>query len=151
MPVAQYPLGQILVAVINAQEQEATRVSRLLHDEVSQLLSAVGLQLDLARGDIAGQSPDVAKRIGECQEHLEQAIQHLRRLTYELNPAVVERAGLQTALDRLVGRYRGERVSIRLLYDSSVHLPAESATAVYKIAECALDNAVLHSGCKLIE
>ena len=151
MSMAEHPLAHILVAVINAREQDATRVSRLLHDEVSQILSAVGLQLDLARADVEIQSPDVAKRIGECQQHLEEAIGQLRKLTYELNPALVERAGLQTALDRLVGRYRGQHASIRLLYDSSVRLPAKTATAIYKIIECALHNAAAHSGCNLIQ
>lgn len=151
MSMAEHPLAHILVAVINARERDATRVSRLLHDDVSQILSAVGLQLDLARSDVEAQSPDVAKRIGECQKHLEEAIGQLRKLTYELNPALVERAGLQTALDRLVGRYRGQHASIRLLYDSSVRLPAKPATAIYKIIECALHNAAAHSDCRLIQ
>jgi signal transduction histidine kinase len=65
---------------------------------------------------------------------------------------VVERTGLRFALDRLVGRYRKDfHGAIRLLFDSSVRLPVPAATAVYKIAEQAIENAVVHSGATRIE
>jgi signal transduction histidine kinase len=83
---------------------------------------------------------------------LDQAVQQVRALSYDLNPAVVERAGLQFALDRLVGRMRGQfSGSIRFLFDSSVKVPLQIANAWYKIAELALDNAVKHSGATKIE
>jgi two-component system NarL family sensor kinase len=65
---------------------------------------------------------------------------------------VVERAGLQFALDRLVGRLRrGYTGSIRLLFDSTVHIPREAATAMYKIAEQAIENAVAHARASQVE
>jgi signal transduction histidine kinase len=65
---------------------------------------------------------------------------------------VVERAGLEAALERLVGRHRSEYSGkIRLLYDHAVRLPAPIATAIYKIAEQALDNAIRHSGAQAID
>jgi len=41
---------------MNAREQEGARVSRILHDEVGQVLSAIGLQLDLLRMDLHDKS-----------------------------------------------------------------------------------------------
>ena len=146
MAHSRRPLVQILEAVMNAQEQERTRVARLLHDDVGQVLSAVGLQLDVLRMDIDAEAPEIARRISESQKLLERAVDSVRALSYELNPAIVERAGLQVALDRLVGRYRDlSSVSIRMLFDSSVRLPVKAAASLYKIAESALDNAVKHS------
>jgi len=149
---SRHPLARVLAAVINAQEQEGARVARLLHDEVGQILSAVGLHLDVLRMDVEEKSPEIAQRIIENQKILEQAVDQVRALSYELNPEIVERAGLQSALDRLVGRYRDiSKQPIRLLFDSSIRLPMNTATALYKIAECALDNAIKHSGCKKVE
>jgi signal transduction histidine kinase len=140
-------LANLLVSVMNAREQEGARVSRLLHDEVGQVLSAIGLQLDLLRMDLAEDPQAAAARIAEIQRILEQAIGHVRDLSYELNPSVVERAGLQAALDRLAGRHRLEYVgTIRVEYECDIRLPLEVATAFYKIAEQALENAVRHSG-----
>jgi len=142
---SQQPLARTLTALVDEQSRQKVRVSRLLHDEVGQILSAVGLHLDVLRLDVEADSPEVADRLQTCQKHLEQAFGQIRKLSQEMNPAVVERAGLATALDRLVDRYRERHHNTHLLFDSSVRLPLEVATAFYKIAECGLDNAVRHS------
>jgi signal transduction histidine kinase len=145
-------LANLLVSVMNAREQEGARVSRILHDEVGQILSAIGLQLDLLRMDIKENVADASPRIADIQKVIEIAVAQVRDLSYELNPSIVERAGLPFALDRLVGRYRKNYSgSIRLLFDSSVRVPVEPATAFYKIAEQALDNAVRYSGATKVE
>jgi len=153
MPTEQErALADLLVSVMNARDEEGARVSRILHDDVGQVLSAIGLQLDLLRMDIAEDVADCSRRITDIQKVLESAVTQVRDLSYELNPSIVERAGLQFALDRLVGRYRkGASISIRLLFDPSVRLPLEAGTALYKITEEALDNAVRHSGGSRVE
>jgi two-component system NarL family sensor kinase len=145
-------LASLLVSVMNAREQEGARISRLLHDDVGQVLSAIGLQLDLLRMDLGEQLASVPARILEIQKYLEQAMGQVRDLSYELNPSIVERTGLQYALDRLIGRYRKSfSGTIRLLFDPSVHVPLKPATALYKIAEQALENSVQHARCSRIE
>jgi signal transduction histidine kinase len=152
MTDSQRLLKRMIVSMINAREVESNRVSRLLHDEVGQVLSAVGLQLDVLKLDFREQLPEIVERIHEIQKMLDQAVTQVRALSYDLNPAVVERAGLQPALDRLVGRMRGEfSGSIRFLFDTSVRVPLQIANAWYKIAELALENAVKHSGAAKIE
>jgi signal transduction histidine kinase len=95
---------------------------------------------------------DSQKRIVEIQKLLEQSVAQVRDLSYELNPSIVERTGLQIALDRLTGRHRRTfRGSLRFFFDSSVRVPLAVATAMYKIAEQALENAVQHSRCAQIE
>ncbi len=98
-------LAQKLFAAINEHEAVLARVSRLLHDDVSQILSAVGLQLDAMRMDFREQAPGLDGRAAEIQELLEQAIEQLRDISNELNPSIVERAGLRFALDRLAGKF----------------------------------------------
>jgi signal transduction histidine kinase len=145
-------LANLLVSVMHARDQDGARISRILHDEVGQILSAIGLQLDLLRMDITENVADATLRIGDIQKVIETAVVQVRDLSYELNPSVVARTGLAFALDRLVGRYRKNwSGSIRLLFDSALRVSVESATALYKIAEQALDNAVMHSGCTQIQ
>lgn len=146
-------LARKLVEMINAREAESARVASFLHDDVGQVLSAVGLQLDVLRLDLRDQAPGIGERTAEIQALLGEVVERLRNLSYELNPSIVERAGFQFALDRLVGRYREQfrGGSIRFLFDSAVRLPTPVATVLYKIAEQALDNAVRHSGATQIE
>jgi len=148
----QPALAQMLFAAMNEHEAVLARVSRLLHDDVSQVLSAVGLQLDAMRMDFREQAPGIEQRAAEIQELLEQAIEQLRDITNELNPSIVERAGLQFALDRLIGKARaGFAGTVRLHFDPSVRVPTVLAKTFYKITECALDIAKANGECSLID
>jgi len=152
MTESQRFLQRMIVSTINARDVESNRVSRLLHDEVGQVLSAVGLLLDVLKLDYRSQIPELTERVHEIQKMLENAVQQVRSLSYDLNPSVVERAGLQMALDRLVGRYRGQFAgSLRYLYDSTVRVPLRIGNAWYKIAELALENARAHADATRIE
>lgn len=145
-------LKRMIVSTINAREVESNRVSRLLHEDVGQVLTAVGLQLDVLKLDFKAREPDIVGRVHDIQKLLDQAVKRVRALSYDLNPAVVERAGLQWALDRLIGRVRGGFPgSIRFLFDTSTRIPVAVSNAWYKIAELALDNAVKHSQAARIE
>jgi signal transduction histidine kinase len=142
----------MLFTAIQERDAAFAGLARLLHDDVSQVLSAVGLQLDALRMDFRDQAPGIDDRAVEIQAMLEQVIEQLRDLSNELNPSIVERAGLQFALDRLAGRIRKTfSGTVRLHYDSATRVPTDIATAFYKIAECALDNAVTRPHCSLIE
>ncbi len=148
----QPALAQMLFAAMNDHEAVLARVSRLLHDDVSQVLSAVGLQLDAMRMDFREQAPGMEQRAAEIQELLEQAIEQLRDITNELNPSIVERAGLQFALDRLIGKARATFPgTVRLHFDSSLRVPTVLAKTFYKITECALDIAKATQECSLID
>ena len=145
-------LTRMLVSTINAREVESDRVSRTLHDEVGQVLSAVGLQLDVLRLDFQKQAPDIAPRTVEIQKMLEVAMSRVRALSYDLNPAVVERVGLQNAFDRLVCRTRTQfQGQLRFQFDCSIRVPLEVGNAWYKIAEHTLENTLKHSGATKIE
>ena len=148
----QPALAQMLFAAINEHEAALGRVSRLLHDDVSQVLSAVGLQLDAMRMDFRAEAPGIEERAAEIQNMLEQVIEQLRDISNELNPSVVERAGLQFALDRLAGKVRKNfSGALRLHFDSTARVPTTIAKTFYKIAECAVDNALARPRCTMIE
>jgi signal transduction histidine kinase len=142
----------MLLAAMNEHEAVLARVSRLLHDDVSQILSAVGLQLDAMRTDFRDQAPGVDGRAAEIQELLEQAIEQLREISNQLNPSIVERAGLQFALDRLAGKVRANfRGIVRLHFDAALRVPTILAKAFYKMTESALEIATASPGCSLID
>jgi len=145
-------LAQMLFAAINEHEAALARVARLLHDDVSQVLSAVGLQLDAMRMDFREQAPGIEVRATEIQSMLEQVIGQLRDISNEYNPSIVERAGLQFALDRLIGKLNKTFPgTIRLQFDPATRIPTQLANSFYKIAECGLRMASARPGCTLIE
>jgi len=149
---AEQELRYTVLGALKAMEYERKSASRFLHDSVGQNLTALGLQLDLMRMDLETISPEICGRIGELQKMLEEMMEAVREYSYELNPSTVERAGLRPALDRLAGRVR-ERFTgaVRINVDPSLKIDPKIASALYQIAQEAVENAVQHSSCSLIE
>lgn len=144
---ARRSLRGILLACLRERDAERLRVSRFLHDEVGQVLSAAGLHLDVLRQETRDRAPEIVPRTAEIQSILEGAVRQVRRLSYELCPEPVERAGLSIALHHLAERYRPSfngRLSVEC--PDSLPLPPPVAMAFFRIAEQALANAVRHAG-----
>ena len=70
MTESQRFLQRMIVSTINARDVESNRVSRILHDEVGQVLSAVGLLLDVLKLDFRRPGPGYH---GSCQRNPENA------------------------------------------------------------------------------
>ena len=149
---AEQELRYTVLGALKAMEFERKSASRFLHDSVGQNLTALGLQLDLVRMDLEEVSPEICTRIGEMQKLLEEMMQDVREYSYELNPSTVERAGLRPALDRLFTRVRGRFAgALRLNVDPSLKIDPKVAAAMYQIAQEAVENALQHSSCSIIE
>ena len=149
---AEHELRHTVLGALKAMEFERKTASSFLHDSVGQNLTAFGLQLDLLRMDVEQALPGSGARIGEMQSVLEEMMDKVRAYSHELNPSTVERAGLRPALDRLASRTR-KRFSgtLRLNVDPSLKLDPGVASAMYQIAQEAVENSVQHSGCTMIE
>jgi two-component system NarL family sensor kinase len=149
---AEHELRNTVLSALRAQEFERNMFSKFLHDSVGQNLTGLGMQLDLARMDVEAISPEACRRIAEIQKILEPIMEQVREYTYELNPSVVERAGLRSALDRLASRTR-ERYTgaFRVNVDPFLKIDPKIASALYQIAQEAVGNAVQHASCSSIE
>ncbi len=149
---ADQELRRTVLSALKAQEFERNMLSKFLHDSVGQNLTALGLQLDLVRMDLESVSPDTCGRIAEIQKVLGDMMEEVREYSYALNPSTVERAGLRPALDRLAVRIRDRFTgTLRLNVDPSLKLDKKIAVAIYQIAQEAVENAVQHSCCSMIE
>lgn len=149
---AEQELRYTVLSALKDREFERRMVAQFLHDKVGQNLTALGLQLDLVRMDLEEAAPAVSSRVVEIQRLLETMMEDVREYSYELNPAAVERAGLRAALDRLAARIRGRFTGLlRVNADPSLKLDPKTASAMYQIAQEAVENAVQHSGCSAIE
>src|SRR5258708_7762997 len=151
-PLSSEALDELLLGFITERESDYGRISRFLHDEVGQVLSAVGLQLDALRLDFASRAPELEQRTIEIQQMLEPVIGRLRDMSHELNPSVVQRAGLQFALGRLAVRLQdGFAGTVRLQLDPAVRIPSPQAEALYRAAEAAAELAVATPHCTHLE
>ncbi len=62
-------------------------ISKTLHDEVGQVLSAAGLRLELMRMDFAARLPEIGERTSAIQDELDRALTSVRRVVTHINPS----------------------------------------------------------------
>jgi two-component system sensor histidine kinase UhpB len=132
--------------VLSAQEAERRRISQELHDQIGQNLTAVLLELRRLRGHVADGWADT---LADAQELARESLEELRRISYELRPAVLDDLGLASALAALADAV-ARRAQIEVANEVGPGVPTlapEVELAVYRIAQEALTNAVRHSGC----
>jgi signal transduction histidine kinase len=145
-------LRRAVVDALKGQEQERDRMSRFLHDSIGQNMTALGLQLDLLSMDLEAVAPEARDRIGKIQEALEPMMAEVRAYTYTLSPSLVERAGLRSALERIAARVHPKFSGVVQMHvDGAARPEPAAAAAVYRIAEEAVDNAIKHANCSMID
>lgn len=143
-------LAARVLAVIQQREREATRLALLLHDEVGQILTGAGLELEALRRTSA--EPQISTGIAAVQGLLEGALSQIRDLSRSLAPSALDRLGLGYALEEMVNRHRQlGGATIRLLIDGRPQPNPAAGAAFFRIATEALENAIRHSGATLIE
>lgn len=135
---------RLMAEIVAAQEQEARRISELLHDDAVQQLTALGLQLELAAQD---GSRDVLSASARTANAITES---LRRLVVELHPAVLESQGLSAAIDASAQGLRAQGVEVEVKYFEH-RLPAETELTAYRLVQEALANALKHAGAGRVE
>jgi signal transduction histidine kinase len=124
-------------------EAELKRIAHALHDEAGQLLASVHIALANLAGDLPPQARD---RFDEIERLLRQIEVELRSLSHELRPTVLDNLGLFPALEFLaekVAKRTGLAVSVT--GETKQRLPPAVETALYRIVQEALNNAVRHA------
>jgi signal transduction histidine kinase len=144
-------LRQQLAQVTAAQEEERQRIARELHDGVGPALASLNLRLRTA-GKLQP-NPAAAQELKELAELTQANIQDIRRLIYDLRPAVLDELGLVAALKEYVGRYQQEQgLSVTLaLPEGKERLPAPLETTLFRVIQEALTNAARHAKAKHVD
>jgi signal transduction histidine kinase len=137
--------------LVATQDQERRRISRDLHDQLGQPMTA--LQMTLDRLD-ASEEGDAGRRehVARAKQLAEDIRRSLHVATWELRPAgALERFGLATALENLVLEWSG-RFGIAADFQGpsadTLRLPLHVAANVYGLVQEALHNVVKHAGAR---
>jgi signal transduction histidine kinase len=124
-------------------EEEAKRIAHALHDEAGQLLVSVHLALKEVADGLPLRSRD---RLMKIRGPLDEIEKHLRRMSHELRPTVLDDLGLIPALEFLVqGVSARTGVPIAVAGPQSPRLPAPVEVALYRVVQEAVRNATRHA------
>ncbi|MCL5075802.1 MAG: GAF domain-containing protein [Chloroflexi bacterium] len=140
--------GALLRAVISAQEEERKRISRELHDETSQTLSALLYTLDTARE--AGSSSEMQPLLQRMRELTIHTIDEIHKIIFDLRPTMLDQLGLTAAL-RWYAETRLGELGVRLKVQKARDVPRLSPvveTAIFRTVQEAINNITKHSGAR---
>ncbi len=138
-------LQGLLRKTLVAQEEERRRISRELHDETSQVLSALMMNIDLLETQIRAPAPFRA-RVEAVKALAEEAARNLDKMMLDLRPALLDELGLIAAL-----RWYAAQVTevwglpVEFAAERTGRLPEHVEVAAFRIVQEAVNNAVRHS------
>jgi PAS domain S-box-containing protein len=130
--------------LMQAQEQERLRLSRELHDQTGQMLTAAMLELKGIESLVNTQG---RPRLRQLRDQLEQIETTISRIAWELRPASIDELGLGSALAHYVSGWSKQfsiEVDLHCPHDLD-NVADEIRTAIYRIAQEALTNVAKHA------
>lgn len=140
-------LRNLATRLESVREQERTRISRELHDELGQVLT--GLKFDVAwmAARISQPHSSLAPRLAAMSETLDNTIQSIRAISARLRPDILDKLGLSAAMEWQLQEFR-QRTGINYhfaSYPADIRLSNDVSNALFRILQEALTNITRHS------
>ncbi|HZQ71044.1 MAG TPA: sensor histidine kinase [Terriglobales bacterium] len=139
-------LAQKLIAT---QESTLRHISRELHDEFGQILTAIGVMLGRAGNQLASNS-QLRQDLKEVREAAQNALEKVRSLSQALHPVMLDESGLEPTLDWYLATVQ-RQTGINVSYEKRgkrFAIDGDAAVHVYRVVQEALNNVIRHSGAK---
>jgi PAS domain S-box-containing protein len=134
--------------VIEAQEQERSRIARELHDDINQRLAVLAVQLERLQGDPS----DIQSRARELRKDVFEISSDVQSLSHELHSSSLEYLGVVAGMKSWCSEF-AERQRIEVVFHGDVAsvVAAEIGLTLFRVLQEALHNVIKHSGAKRVD
>jgi PAS domain S-box-containing protein len=145
--LAAAALANVSRKLIEAQEQERTRIGRELHDDIGQRLALVAVEMQRMHDDphtFAG----VRRRLGGLRKRITEIAADTQSLSHELHSARLQYLGIAAAMKGFCREF-GEKQKVKIdfkVHDLPSRLSADISLCLFRVLQEALHNAAKHSG-----
>jgi signal transduction histidine kinase len=139
--------SELAQKLISTQESTLRHISRELHDEFGQILTAVGAMLTRA-GKHAPEGSSLRAELREVCEITQDTLEKVRSLSQALHPVMLEETGLESTLDWYLPVLE-RQAGLHVFYEKSgvpFSVDGDAAIHVYRVVQEALNNVTRHSG-----
>ena len=139
--------------LIEAQEQERTRIARELHDDIGQRLALLAIELRTTSRRLSRFACEVRSRIGELPKQTSEIATDIQTLSHELHSSKLEYLGLAAAMRGFCKEF-GEQQKVEIdfkTHDLPSPLSPDISLCLFRVLQEALHNSVKHSGVRHFE
>jgi signal transduction histidine kinase len=149
---AKLDLQRLSGRLMEIQEEERTRLSRELHDEIGQTLATLRMELSRAESLTARNGHEIRERLARARDLAERTVRTVRNISLLLRPSLLDDLGLAPALQWQAEDF-SRRSGIPCTFDESgldESLPEALRTCVYRILQESLHNCEKHSRASIV-
>jgi PAS domain S-box-containing protein len=146
--LAQRALEKVSGQLIEAQEQERSRIARDLHDDICQRLALLAMEIGRANRTSNGSLAATDQNLDNIRKHCSEIACDVQSLSHQLHSSTLDYLGVVAAIRAHCSEVsKQHQVSIEFI-DKKVpkHLPKDISLCLFRIAQEALHNAVKYSG-----
>jgi PAS domain S-box-containing protein len=146
---AETQVKELLRRLITVQEEERRRISREIHAQVGQEMTALRLKLDSINPESNGHASSIREQLDEARRIAEDIDSNVDYFAWELRPAMLDEIGIEAALGKLVrdwSKHTGVRAEIEAATIIDRHFREEVVINLYRIVQEALNNVRKHAG-----
>jgi len=134
--------------LIEAQEQERTRVARDLHDHISQRVALLAIQLEQLKADLPSPTVELLSQLDEIRTQTSLMASEVQTLSHGLHSPKLEYLGIVAAMKDFCAEFSDRQKVKTTFTDKDVPrtVPKEVSLCLFRILQEALQNALKHSG-----
>jgi signal transduction histidine kinase len=149
----QEHLRRLSHEILSAQEEERRAISRELHDEIGQTLTAIKVKLVTLNKEATINASDLKKKIASTQRLVQRSMNTVHRFARNLRPPLLDDLGLIPALHSFMRGFT-KRTGVRIHFATFAaveKLEGDKRTVLYRVAQEALTNVAKHAEASLVK
>jgi len=144
----QESLQLVSTRLLNAQEQERSRIGRELHDDINQRLAMLSLELE----ELQENPSEIEPRVKELRRQMAEVSNDVQALSHDLHSSKLEYLGVVAGMKSWCKEF-AERQRMQIDFESDVPstVPLEIGVTLFRIMQEALHNVIKHSGAREVK
>jgi len=141
-------LQDLSARLLQAQEEERRRIAQDLHDDFTQRLISLAIDLRMVQEDVQGVAPSSGSQLQHLGDSAERLATDLQHVSHHLHPWILEHLGLEAAVREQVDEFAARTgLKTELIVRDPPHaISGAQALCLYRVLQEGLNNVQKHAG-----
>jgi PAS domain S-box-containing protein len=151
--LAEEALASLSGRLIEAQDEERKRIAREIHDDYSQRIAMVAMDLEQLAENVGDSSGETSEQFHELFDRVSELGADLHSLSHRLHSSTLESLGLVAGVEAFCKEFAGQQeMRVDFVHGNITRgVPGDAALCIFRITQEALRNIKKHSGANQAE